>query len=1512
MQKISLKNVFTFMVCLLALSSLALADVAVKPGKDEDNQNLLRASRGLFDLQKNTVSNIEFYVTNYGMWGLNVAQNVGSGIWPRGSFNQYIFGAGVWFGAIKKDPNNVERKYVEMTYNPNSGRSWMVPGRIDDGDKIIDDDLNAIRKYRTYFSIDFRSSDGKPITAEDGAAWPIWDASTRPNDTLKFNRYFGHYISDDGKRTTNEYPKGPAFISGEDIFSTFKDTDLEYFEGGSAKRRAEGYPLRLQFENIIYSWGFGEYRDFIFHCYTMINMSKDSLKYCWLAPVMDVDIALTQNTSAGAANDRARFYNEDTTLNLALQWTGVDRGERGRGFGYLGLDFLESPAVIRHYDTNGVETIKDDSYFVRKDSAYYSNENQLGLRTFRNWPIEVDPKDDFERYNFISAGFRDGDTGPGDKRFMMATGPFHMRPKDTVRVVVGVILANASKGMDADGTTEDVVALVEKDKFAQEVYDNNFRAPQPPDRAVIKEVTPLNNAIKITWDSTSEYSVDRYERGLDFMGYRLYRARRTNLDTFDVDEISKTAKYPSGKGAFGWKNIASWSINTPFLKSSRRGGKDPNAASVPFMDSLRIVGPYVDESGVVDSMALKVMRICRGCIMMDDKNAATLLKQDNIIPELKDKVLPIIYAIDTLPLRRPWGNYFASMVEPNSGMYIYSSRTKNDKLFKDVLIGTAYLNRALLKFNPLFYKSQTVTITPVEFAGLPADGYKYKVVDGVTTAIVEAFYNKKTYKQIDDGGNSKYTIEKWSPVSSISDIMKDSTQTNIALDSLYAYLQTSRAKIVFPEFEQSEDVRKKVIAPYMANITNNRTYIDIGDDNDDGTINYDENPAKSEKILNNVTYYYKLLSFDEGDFQQPTPVKINEAFPGLPNLTEAYALNTRVGNYSELEVVYEDKDKLGGLYNFKFFALDPERVTQLFGGHELELEFNPVWNLSELTFPGRPESEKKSYGLYQSNMKITDLTTKEVLYNGNTFYEAAPCQFELRGLFTEKSFSFVYADSVVYHTKADGTTDSSDFGTRNNRQIRTRSGKYFSGDFLNPGYCYTNSMLPPALGSLGFSFDYTIQQYGGWYRPDSLTLTTYKLPGVTATTPIGFADDPGSTNSESVLTTTNLGFTGLNMEYNPTQNQLGIYPWYDDDASFNNGPGIYELEFLPGGEEEIKVNYGDEKAKIERTFKAKYYNVKLTNKISYNRPAPEREDVDSVAVAYPLEMPHLNIPILPISNSGNLPKGMYPDPRNLYYTNNKNTNEFIGKFNMCAFGWVDGRDATSGKKLQNSYARPIGKDYEKITASIGSQGRYYLSAKAIDGNEVIDFTHLINIAGVQFIIDYANKSRISTSTEIFPRDPNFNFGEDFKVGDKLQFRTFGGALGFPMPGAKVRVKVSEGQNKDKKYTDNILDQISIVPNPYYISHQEQASPYDAKILFTRLPKQCKIEIYTITGDKVVTINHDELGSDSPAQVQIWDLLSKNGQRVSSQTFAALITTPDGAQTIKNFSVIVGGFRVFGE
>lgn len=1501
---------FLAIVSILFLSaSLLFAETKNQPEKKKNSNKADEIQRAYnygvlgTDLQRNTVSNIQFYTTNYGIFGNNVAQGIGGGYWPRGSQNQYIFGTGIWFAAKKMRPDRPEMKnYVTVTYNPNNGNSWMVPGRIEDGDAAIDETA-SYQKYRTYFSTDFRPSDGAPLNSSEGPNWPIWDDSE--TDTLLHNRYFGHYIFDEKNRNTSIYPKGPAFISGEDIFCVFKDTDLSRYDGGEKRRRDEGYPLYLQYEHTIYSWGFGDYRDFIFMRYDMINFSKDTLKECWMAPVMDIDIAISTNASQGARNDKVRYYDEEEDLNLAVAWTMDNYGEKGRGFGYVGLDFLESPSTficeervdtvingnqtelcamcVEYEETDSSEICTKKVYFdpelegyLRKDKRAYDNRYQLGLKTFRNWPIDEDKSEDDQRYLYMSSEVRDGESEQGDIRVLMATGPFNMLPQDTVRVIVGLIMARPAVKAEADGTTADMAELVRKDKFAQMVYDNNFRAPRPPDKSIVSW-TPLNNAIKVTWANNAELSNDALERGLDFLGYRLYRARRSNLDTFSLDHISSSVQYPSGKGPFGWREIASWEMPTPFHKSMHIAGTENNPA-LPLIDSLVVVGPVYDYSTnppTLDKFAIKLMKVGKGVLFAQPISH---------LKEISGACIPVIMSVDTALAAKPWGEYFATLVNENDFPIFhdpFSINPTRNELIDSVLLGTIHLDKALLSYNPLLWKKQTINVSYADTSSIPEQS-------GDTINL------KNTFQDIVINGVRQATMDRMVPMNPV-DAMKDTSHINAVLDSVYQYIKLKKfEKFDFPDFENTAIVREKIIPDYMAQLTDNYTYIDIGDDNQNFKVEYNEDPSKTEKIINNVDYYYKLLAYDEGDYTQPTELKLNDGSEGSVNVVQSQAKAAPIGNKSLFEVTHIDQDKIGGLYNFNMFAIDQDRVNQLFGdGRELELEFQPFWNLIALQFTA---SKVKRFGMYHQRMTLRDLKDNEVLFDGITYFEATPCTYLYRGGFTEDGFSWVLADSVIEDPYSGKEIR---FGLKDNEDKEIRFGKFTSGNFTQEGFCYSRYFKQSALGTLGFSFDFSVQQWGGRFRPDTARTGAGKPADVT--TMVTAIVDEEERNIDRVLATQKVDEDIVRNEY---YNGGRIVP-YDVDGSYNNGPGEYVVTFEEGGYEDMELVFskGSEKT---NTFRVPYLNVTISNKISFVPPAGPS------IIEYPGVMEHM---VLPDSFPGNpyrFPEAVkyYPDPRNLMRDNNS----FIGKYNIYSFAWVNGRNKSNSiPNLNRQQAWQTNKpEYIKLQkpSNVGTQGRYYLSAVSNDGVDTVDFVNMTQIAGINFAFDYANKGRRYPGDWTWAaKDPLTHvFGKDFKAGDQVTLYSAGGALGFPLPGAKVRFKVSD--SKPVSYTDQMLDQIRIVPNPYMVSHQGQKSPYDAKIYFTKLPKRCSISIYTIMGDLVKTIEHDEASAyQDQESIEIWNLLSKNLQRVQSQTLVAIITTPDGAKTVKNFSVVVGGFRL---
>jgi len=609
-----------------------------------DERSLLRVPNQALENRQNKVSGVEFYSTNYGIFGLNVSASVAGGIWPRGSGNAYIFGGGIWFGAEKERPTGRNRLCV-IGYNPNSGASWMVPGAIPDNSprKVpLANTPDAWNRYRIYFSSDYNEFSGEPVDVQDsrnrgfGAPWPIWDVST--GSTLKdtnFPGYVGQYIDDINMRNRTDFPKGPAIISQEDIFSVYRDNDVSRYEKLTPRQiDSLGYPIGVQIEQTIYSWGFGRYRDFIFLRYNIINRSGETLYNCYMAPALDMDIGPTPG------NDRARIFIEDKnadTLNLAIQWS--DR-EPTR-FGYIGFDFLESPAV-------------DVDTFIRKDKPFFTESEQIGMTAFQSWPISEDPTSPEQRYQFMASGDRDVALQPGDKRFLTATGPFHMRPGDTARVVVGIAFANG-KSDPPTGTGDDLEGIYRLDTFMQRVYDLNFLAPKPPQPAQLTW-EPINNGTIIHWNDQSERSLDQQERGLDFKTYTLSRTRRT------------IGAIPSDTSVTGWnlgyKTIARYELPSipdglTRLVAARRG-------------DLSLLGPWARLPMLLDTIP--------GRSAIRDTFAR--------------------YAVDTI--RRPGltdslgrGRYLGTGVNLNTPFDPFDDEDSDSSLYNDGRYGEQFKNKAV-------------------------------------------------------------------------------------------------------------------------------------------------------------------------------------------------------------------------------------------------------------------------------------------------------------------------------------------------------------------------------------------------------------------------------------------------------------------------------------------------------------------------------------------------------------------------------------------------------------------------------------------------------------------------------------------------------------------------------------------------------------------------------------------------------------------------------------------------
>ncbi|MCX6141092.1 MAG: hypothetical protein NTX15_09735 [Candidatus Kapabacteria bacterium] len=1440
-------TVVMFLACTSAalIAGTAGTSTVVAKRADKGNESVQRTPRGTFDQQKNVVSNVDFQTTNYGIVGFDVANGVGGTFWPRGRRNQYIFAGGAWFGTRKRPPGSDSlRKRVMITYNPNSGRSWMVPGTIEDGALVNTSTDQGINKFRTYFSTDFSSNEGNDFQNPTFPRWPIWDTS--PNDTIRYNNYYGDYVNDPTLRYKTNYTKGPAFISEEDVFCTYKDTDLNYYEGGTTKRKAEGFPLGMQVEQIIYSWGFGDYADFLFLKYLFIHPKKfgDTLFDCWMAAVQDVDVALQTNSSAGAQNDRAKYYDTDPTLNLAVQWSNADRGEAGQGFGYLGFNFLESPAI-------------DADKFIRKDRKQFPLNEQLGLRTMRNWPITEDPIENEDRYNFISRGTFDTDNGPGDRRLMMATGPFNMRPGDSARIVVGIILAGTGLGGDATGTVEDMTELVRKVKFAQFVYDNQFRAPKPPETSTIKgapkgsttgvnsfmTIPPegylsLNNAIAIQWDSTSEMSVDTLERGLDFMGYRIYRARRTDQDTFAID-FQENAR----KGPLSWKQIAQFDVGTPFVKEG---------------DAIGITGVRRDQLTIAD-----------------------------VIKPGQKRFL----VARTLNFNAPaWGNYYARLRNARGIPHADPRLGRVDPFF-DVYLNTdsTVVTSGEKNGSPNFYKLDSVQFT-----------YMTTLVETLPTVGRVPFQGRPGYLRLDSlpAKAAKDSLVKLILLRRVKmdPFLFPDVDTNYSAIGTPTYVRLQRP------WEETNEVRRGIVARYIREQSAGRVFFDVGDDNGNGVVSYSTDPEASEKLINNIDYTYAVRAYDEGDYLLPTQSKLNSRAVGLPNVVTATPLAARPGKAVSFSFTTDDqtRKKLGGIYNVRLLVDDQQRFNQLFAGRTLELEFFRLWS----GYNSVPSSTDPGDGLYGVVFLLRDSATRETLNQWNSFLPPELCPTSnvtgLPGYFSERSSVYVGVkpDSVFYDTVFTSSgkverIDTTTFGRDDSREKVIRSGTYTSN-----AACFSEKY---AFGALGIAFDYSIEQWGGLYRLDS---------GYTVSGPdniyVGLGKSIASVYASDVL---NPAPAYIQLPY------PGFIPQFPWTVSYNNGPGIYEVTFKEGSTETLTTKFllnstTDAGKDSTMTFpNVPYLTYEIKNVYSFDRQDPQPDGtIGTAKVGYELayQPQELDYNATPVDRKKDFPT--VAEVR-------------IGNFATAAYGWRNAHLDNWGAVALKPYAA------ESNTGNpLGKQLRYYRSRNvSTTGTDTLDFLHVITIAGCQFVVDFSRKGRKLSTTGAIPNPPSAGNhpdvlpNEDFKAGDKIRLTTFGGAFGFPFDSAKAYIRVAPydaytASTGSQSYSDKDLEQVQVVPNPFYVSQEGMSTPFQGQIYFTRLPRVCTIHIYSVSGALVQTINHNELTSPAPDKVaaDVWTLLSKNKQRVASQMLIAKIETPEGASVIRKFSVVVGPARIIGD
>jgi hypothetical protein len=240
--------------------------------------------------------------------------------------------------------------------------------------------------------------------------------------------------------------------------------------------------LGLEMTQTIYQWNYSYNQDYLFVVLEIKNASPNNYSDFAFGLYSDFDVGgydpVTHEN--GRLGDLVAF---DSSMNLA--WTYDQDGyDPGWGplvkTGMMGTKYIETP-------------------------------DNIGMTAFRNQQWDVLPTSDAGKYSLIASDTFEVSSIPRDQIYIQCTRGINLTSGKTIRIVFALVAGQTEKELKNNAA------------IAQTVYNNHFIGPEPPKPARIA-VTPSYRKVKLTWDHSSESSIDPLSGKKDFKGYKIYRS----------------------------------------------------------------------------------------------------------------------------------------------------------------------------------------------------------------------------------------------------------------------------------------------------------------------------------------------------------------------------------------------------------------------------------------------------------------------------------------------------------------------------------------------------------------------------------------------------------------------------------------------------------------------------------------------------------------------------------------------------------------------------------------------------------------------------------------------------------------------------------------------------------------------------------------------------------------------------------------------------------------------------
>jgi len=225
-----------------------------------------------------------------------------------------------------------------------------------------------------------------------------------------------------------------------------------------------------------------------------------------------------------------------------------------------GYDFLQGPEVDGEYlPMTAFTYFGAGSSISDPDLSDYEGTGQFfnlmeGFLPRPAYPVQT-PWTDLstgETTKFVLSGDPVAGTGwidgvqlpPGDRRLVMASGPFTMNLGDSQDVVLAIV-----GGMGSDNISSVSVAKFH-DTYAQYAYDNAFLLPSAPSSPVV-QTTELDGEIILDWGfdaAAAALTEETVSRGFAFEGYNVYQlpsagsplSEGEKIATYDLINVIQT------------------------------------------------------------------------------------------------------------------------------------------------------------------------------------------------------------------------------------------------------------------------------------------------------------------------------------------------------------------------------------------------------------------------------------------------------------------------------------------------------------------------------------------------------------------------------------------------------------------------------------------------------------------------------------------------------------------------------------------------------------------------------------------------------------------------------------------------------------------------------------------------------------------------------------------------------------------------------------------------------------